>query len=96
MELRAVAWIRLYKAVYTMLTILAFVKYSQRMEWILGSLHEIPNSMRSKTILITLLIDVICLVHSNFLLSIEFEKFVHLVSDITLQLIVKKLSLAEF
>lgn len=80
-----------------MLTILAFVKYSQRMEWILGSLCEILlKVLKAKTILITVLIDVICLVHSNFLLSVEFEKFVHLVSDITLQLIVKKLSLAEF
>lgn len=96
-ELREVAWIRINRAVYTMLTILGLAKYSQKMVW--GSLEVSMRSsegLQSQTILITVLIDAICLVHSNFLLSVEFEKYALLVSDITLQLIVKKLSLVEF
>lgn len=64
---------------------------------ILRSLREILlEVLRAKTILITISIDVICLVHSNFVMFIEFEKFIIMVLDTTFQPIVKKLSLVEF
>ena len=71
-------------------------QFSNHSTSILGGLFEILlGILKAKTIFMTVLVDVICLVHSDFLMCIEFEKFTDRVSDIIWKMIIKKLSLVE-